>query len=85
MTENTGLEATTTEESPAPLPATPESNSDAAGLPLGDPVHSYLLIEGGVPKIWVHQYVDDIQVTQTIDSFLKFCQDMGWTIEILGK
>jgi hypothetical protein len=31
------------------------------------------------------QYSDDIDVIQTIDSFLKHCQDMGWKIEILGK
>lgn len=84
MTDYTGPEATLTEESIVSLPATPGENSGAAQEPTGDPVRSYLLIQNSVPKILVHQYVNDIEVTQTIDSFLKFCQDLGWAVEILG-
>lgn len=84
MTDSTGPEATLTEESIVSLPATPGDDSGAVQEPTGEPVRSYLLFEKSVPKILVHQYVDDIEVTQTIDSFLKFCQDLGWVVEILG-
>ena len=47
------------------------------------PVFHYVLSRR-TQRFSVMQYVDDIEVTHTINSFLNHCRDMGWKIEILG-
>jgi hypothetical protein len=67
MTDSAPLEASQRDEQPAP-----EAQSVAK---------TYILTRRE-QRFAVLQYVDDIEVTETISYFLNFCKDMGWSIEI---
>jgi hypothetical protein len=68
MTDSTPPEATETDDAGTSLPLT---------------VAKEYRLTRREQRFAVLQYVDDIEVTETITYFLNFCRDMGWSVEII--
>lgn len=78
MAEETTPNAPLPDEQSVLDPGTPGAS---LALPVEAPAKEYFLTRRD-QKIAVIQYVDDIEVTETISYFLNFCQDMGWSLEV---
>jgi hypothetical protein len=63
----------------APLDATQKDEKEAR-VPI---VAKEYILTRREQRFAVLQYVDDIEVTETITYFLNFCRDMGWSVEII--
>lgn len=81
MAEETAPDASLAEEHSGSDPLTPETTGTPSAFASEVPVKEYILTRRE-QKIAVYQYVSDTDVSETINSFLNFCRDMGWSVEV---